>query len=58
MNEPENFNTERIKFFIEENMPKSGVLGEVMKSQPAKPQNVLGSSGVSKSVNQPAKKKQ
>ena len=52
MGEPENFNTERIKFFIEENMShKSSILSEVAKSQQARPQPP---SGVSKSMNQPA----
>ena len=58
MNEPENFNPERIKFFIEENMPKSGVLDDVMKSQPARPQQAPAPA-ISKSLNQnPSKKKQ
>ena len=59
MNEPENFNAERIKFFIEENMPKSGVLEEVMKSQPAGRPQQAPAPAVAKSLNvNPGKKKQ
>lgn len=58
MTEPENFNAERIKFFIEENMSaKSSVMGGVKSSQagPSKSpfQAPVAPVGVSKSMGQP-----
>ena len=62
MTTPENFNTERIKFFIEEKMSlSSSIMGGVKSSQagPAKVpfQPPAAPVGVSKSMGQPPKKK-
>lgn len=65
MSEPENFNIERIKFFIEENMSlnKSGVMGGVKSSQAGSSkipfQAPVAPAAVSKSMGQqPPKKKE
>ena len=58
MGEPENFNTERIKFFIEENMShKSSILSDVAKSQQGRPFQPQPPAAVSRSMNQPARQK-